>query len=319
MTDYQRAMRAIEHEPGAPVVRGELVIDRRFARNLVCWRGGDSAADGLADTALLLSCSRLLKLDLVCIPAEEATGQETVLAPPAKDIGQFTDCDLFVFWLVDGAFQSAMAERGMMAVMTDLARSPDTVARELQHRSLQVSASIARGVEAGAHGILIADDIAYRQGPLMSPELVQRCILPVWRAQAKAAHDLGVPVFFHSDGNLNAVLPYIVAAGFDGLQCLEPAAGMNIGAVKAQYGETLCLMGNIDPALLHASDSSTGSADGTDKLCWAIGEVMAANNGRGGLIFGTCSGLHIGMQPDRVYHMYKLAAKLDPAGQTDMA
>ena len=319
MNNYQRTMRAIEHEPGAPVVRGELVIDRRFARNLVCWRDGDFAADGLGDTELLLSCSRLLGLDLVCIPAQETACRETVLAPTVNTIGQFADDGLFVFWLVDGAFQSAMTERGAMAVMTGLARSPDVVAREIQQRSRQVVENIVRGVDAGAHGIIVADDIAYQKGTLISPHQVERCMLPVWKDQTTAAHELNVPVFFHSDGNLNAVLPCIVEAGFDGLQCLEPAAGMNIGEIKARYGEALCLMGNIDPALLHAPGDGVGNAEGMDRLSRAVDQVMTAADGRGGLIFGTCSGLHTGMQPERVHHMYRLAAKFDPAGQTDIA
>jgi uroporphyrinogen decarboxylase len=142
-------------------------------------------------------------------------------------------------------------------------------------------------------------------------------MLPAWKAQVTSAHDLGVPVFFHSDGNLNAVLPLIVEAGFDGLQCLEPGAGMDIRAIKAQYGEALCLMGNVDPASLNPSFDETGSTDTTDVLERAVGHIMASADGRGGLIFGTCSGLHSGMQPDRVSRMYRLASGLDPAAQSD--
>jgi uroporphyrinogen decarboxylase len=317
LNNYRRTMRAIAHKPGAPVARGELVIDRQFATDLVNWYDGDAAADGTGNAGLLLACCRLLKLDLVCIPARETACKGTVLAPRPNDIGKFAAHGLFVFWLLDGAFQSAVTERGMMAVMTDLARSPDEAAREIRQRSRQVTADIARGVAAGAHGILIADDIAYRQGTLMAPEFVERCMLTVWKDQTMTAHDLDVPVFFHSDGNLNAVLPFIVEAGFDGLQCLEPDAGMDIGFIKAQYGKALCLMGNVDPALLHASVA--GNTKGMGGLNRAVGEVMAAADSRGGLIFGTCSGLHAGMQPERVHHMYRLAAKLDPAATTHIA
>ena len=41
-----------------------------------------------------------------------------------------------------------------------------------------------------------------------------------------------VPVFLHSDGNVNAVLEKVTEAGFDGIQSLQPSAGMDIGEVK---------------------------------------------------------------------------------------
>lgn len=314
LNGYQRTLRAIERKPNAPVARGELVIDRRFALDLANWCG-DASASGSDDTQLLLTCCRLLKLDLVCIPAQASAWQGTVLTPPVKDIGQFADDGLFVFWMVDGAFQSAVTEKGMMTVMTDLARSRDEMVREIRQRSRQVTATISRSVVPGAHGILVADDIAYRQSTMVALDFIKDCLLPLWKEQTKAAHDLGVPVFFHSDGNLNAVLPLIVEAGFDGLQCIEPAASMDIGAVKKQYGEKLCLMGNIDPALLTVSDF--GNNKEKEDLQRSVDEIIAAADGRGGLIFGTCSGLHAGMAPELVHHMYRLAAQPPLNATTD--
>jgi len=315
LNSCQRVINAIAHMPDSPVARGELVIDRGFARDIIDACAGEGLVAGTLDTDLLLACCRLLNLDLVCVPAGKTTGLGGILAPPRKDIGRIADDGLFVFWLVDGAFQSAMTELGMMTMMTAMARSPDTVAGDLQPYSRQMMAAMTRGVAAGAHGIIIADDIAYQQGTYMSPQFVEQYLLPLWRAQAACAHDLGVPVFFHSDGNLNAVLPLIVQAGFDGLQCIEPGAGMHIGRIKAAYGQSLCLMGNIDPALLCESGGSPPNAAGAVSLDQAVNTVMAAADGRGGLIFGTCSGLHAGMQPKRVEHMYQLASAMDPVAK----
>jgi len=129
-----------------------------------------------------------------------------------------------------------------------------------------------------------------------------------------AAHGLGVPAFFHSDGNINAVLPHIFEAGFDGLQCIEPAAGMDLAAVQAQYGKRLCLMGNIDPALVCGLDPSGQAASDPDGLQRAVSRVTALGS-HGGVIFGTCSGLHAGMWPERVHQMYQLAAQHDPVAR----
>ena len=315
MNSYQRVIHAITHEPGSPVARGELVIDRGFSRAYLNWRMNDPAADVLTDTSLLLACCRFLKLDLVCVPADSEAGQASILSPPAEDIDQFADEGLFVFWLVDGAFQSAMTDLGMTALMTAMARAPADFVQDLQQRCQTVMATMVRGVGAGVHGVIIAEDIAYGQGTYMSPDFIEHYLLPVWQAQVEAAHGLGVPVFFHSDGNVRAVLPHIVEAGFDGLQCIEPAAGMDMNAIQAQYGERLCLMGNIDPALLCGPDPSGQAASDRGGLKRAVKHVTALG-GRGGLIFGTCSGLHTGMLPERVHYMYQLAAQsdMDPSG-----
>jgi uroporphyrinogen decarboxylase len=344
LNSYQHVTHAIAHKPDSPVARGELVIDRGFAKDLLNWRGSDDNLDNLSDTELLLAGCRCLNLDLACIPAGGKTVQDSILSPPPADIGPLANDGLFVFWLVNGAFQSAMADRGIMAFMTAITQAPGEVCQILQQRSHHVLATMGRGIRAGAHGIILADDIAYRQGTgtaspctmgslrcstskcgmkrrmarttapctCVSPDFVEQYLLPLWRTQVNFAHGLGVPVFFHSDGDLNTVLSHIVAAGFDGLQCIESAAGMDIGAIKAQYDRQLCLMGNIDPALLCETVNQTAHAASVDDLHRAVSGVMAAASGRGGLIFGTCSGLHAGMSPERVYTMYQVAAQCDP-------
>ncbi|MCP3951809.1 MAG: hypothetical protein GY697_06255, partial [Desulfobacterales bacterium] len=179
--------------------------------------------------------------------------------------------------------------------------------------SSEVIAAMEQGVTAGAHGIIIADDIAYHRSTYMSPDFVKQHLLPIWQTQVTVAGDLGVPVFFHSDGNLNAVLPTIVAAGFDGLQCIEPAAGMDMPAVKAEYGNTLCLMGNVDPALLSDQSIQGDVETRCAHLRRAVLDLMASAGGDGGFIFGTCSGLHAGMSPELVQYMYDLATDPDTA------
>ncbi len=303
-----RVLAAIRHEPEAPLARGELTLDRTFARGLLNWREKDAAADSLSDADLLIECCRALKLDLVCVQPQDFASEEPDLLGNLTDIPRLTAEGVFVFWVVDGSFQRAMARRGTLKLLEDIAASPDEVCKELQQLSGQVMAALAQGVAAGAHGVIIADDIAYRQSTYMSPDFVRQQLLPVWQTQVTTARDLGVPVFFHSDGNLNAVLPTIAAAGFDGLQGIEPAADMDLPEIKARYGKSLCLMGNIDPALLSEQGSRIEAKPYYWRLRRAVLDLMASGGGDGGLIFGTCSGLHAGMSPGRVQYMYDLAA-----------
>lgn len=313
MTGIERVVNVIRRETGAPVARGELTLDRGFARDLLNWRAKGAVTDGVSDTDLIIACCRTLKLDLVCIQSGEMAANEALLSIEPTDLGSLINEGLFVFWVVDGAFQRAMTKQGMMALLVAIAQSPSDVGQNLLKIADHVMTTMAQGVGAGAHGIIIADDIAYQQGTYMAPGFVEQFLLPIWQMQVKIAKELGVPVFFHSDGNLNAVLPHIVSAGFDGLQCIEPAAGMNISKIRQQYGKDLCLMGNVDPALL-SDQSGHGDAElGYDELRRAVTDLMAPAVEKGGFIFGSCSGLHAGMWPERVNYMYQLAIELDRA------
>ncbi|MEM1515833.1 MAG: hypothetical protein QXL85_08275 [Candidatus Bathyarchaeia archaeon] len=60
---------------------------------------------------------------------------------------------------------------------------------------------------------------------------VKKVIAPIKRRGMKA--------LFHSDGNIWSFIDNLIDAGFDGINPLEPIAGMSIGKVKAKYGDRL--------------------------------------------------------------------------------
>ena len=97
----------------------------------------------------------------------------------------------------------------------------------------------------GVGALWLADDLAYGSGPLFSPDLMRKHLFPWYRRLVEIAHGAGYPMLFHSDGNLWPILDDLIAIGFDALQPIEPQA-MDIEALKAAYGERICLVGNID-------------------------------------------------------------------------
>lgn len=102
-------------------------------------------------------------------------------------------------------------------------------------------------IDAGADGILMADDIAFNTGLFLPPRIMEKIVYPYYEKiikEIKAYKD--VPVFMHSDGDMNAIMDKIVELGFDGLQSLQPTARMDIAQIKEKYGDKLCLWGNID-------------------------------------------------------------------------
>ena len=102
-------------------------------------------------------------------------------------------------------------------------------------------------IDNGADAILIADDMAYNSGAFLPPHIMDELAYPFYKhaiEEIKKYKD--VPVFLHTDGDINKLLGKITDCGFDGLQSLQPSAGMDIEQVKKGFGDKLCLMGNID-------------------------------------------------------------------------
>ncbi len=69
-------------------------------------------------------------------------------------------------------------------------------------------------------------------------ECLRRTIEPLTKA--------GIKTIFHSDGYVMPIIDDMIEAGIDGLNPIEPIAGMDIGYLKRQYGEKLVLVGNVD-------------------------------------------------------------------------
>ena len=294
MNRIERVYKAIARQPEARIPTGELTMDRAFMEALLAW-GGIAASTNMTDVDLLVASARLLHHDVVCLPQ---AGAHRDRRRSLESIARFVDEGFFVFWIEDGAFQRSLHRHDFMNFMQAVAAEPETVAAEIERASQTVTANIRQAVAHGAHGILIAEDIAYQNSTYVSPDFGRRHLLPLWRVQTAAARQAGAPAFFHSDGNINRFLPLIAAAGFDGLQCIEPAAHMDIFAIREMYGSDLCLMGNLDPALL--CDAPANEANWEETLDRAVGELLLAFQASGGLILGSCSGLHAGMVPQRV-------------------
>ncbi|MFN8446079.1 MAG: uroporphyrinogen decarboxylase family protein [Caldilineaceae bacterium] len=113
-------------------------------------------------------------------------------------------------------------------------------------RYVDWTVSIVRHLrDLGVDLVWTFDDMAYRSGSMFSPRVLREVILPHVRNVAHAIKGEGFPWILHSDGNVMPLLDDLLTLGFDALHPLEPGP-MNIDAVKRDYGDRLCLVGNID-------------------------------------------------------------------------
>jgi len=93
-------------------------------------------------------------------------------------------------------------------------------------------------------------DIAMKGALLHSPEWLRREFFPLLKLLNDAYHEHGITCLFHSDGYLMDILADLVVTEIDGLNPLEPLAGMDLAVIKGRYGKRLVLVGGIDASEL---------------------------------------------------------------------
>jgi len=91
----------------------------------------------------------------------------------------------------------------------------------------------------------MADDLAFVQAPLVSPEVYRKYVFPWYKKIGEVLAAAGLPFIFHSDGTLWDVLDDLADCGITAIHPIEPQA-MDIVEVKRRYGDRFCVFGNID-------------------------------------------------------------------------
>jgi len=201
-----------------------------------------------------------------------------------------------IVFLGHDAFEFPANLRGMDNLLMDYALNP-----ELAHRVARVVVDykkrvLERALELGADVALTGDDYAYRHAPMMSPAHFREFILPYFKEIVDLAHAHGKPFIKHTDGNIWPILEMMVEAGIDGIDPLEPLAGMDIGEVKERYGDRLVLCGNVDCSVVLTRAS-------TQEVVEAVKETLAKAAVGGGHIMASSNSIHPAVKPENYVAM----------------
>ncbi len=95
------------------------------------------------------------------------------------------------------------------------------------------------------------EDMGYIAGPLISPAMVRKFMLPRYRRVIEFGRSRGVRYFaLDSDGRVDSLIPVWMDAGIDILYPFEVQAGMDVLAVRRRYGRTLRIWGGVNKRAL---------------------------------------------------------------------
>lgn len=82
--------------------------------------------------------------------------------------------------------------------------------------------AVEQAVEAGASAIVLCDDLCGVHVPLVDPRMVVDHFLPFYERFAEKAHELDVPLIFHSDGDIRTYYEILATDGFSGVHIAHP-------------------------------------------------------------------------------------------------
>ena len=141
---------------------------------------------------------------------------------------------------------------------------------------MEWNAIIAAKLQDIGFDFLIAyDNIAYKSGPMFSPQALREIFLPKFKYLVDI---FKIPWVFHSDGNLTIIFDDLVKLGMNCIHPIDPTA-MEIESINKIYGHRVALWGNIDVATLH-----NGTTQETEK---EVKQLIHKVGYEGSLILGS--------------------------------
>ena len=197
--------------------------------------------------------------------------------------------------IVGGTIWSIECITDWMEFSVNLAEHPERIHEKAEAMTLTAMETIDRLVDAGAEFIHLVNDVAYNQGPFISPAQFSEIVTPYLTRQVQHIWDRGSIPFVHSDGNIMPVLDDYLSTGAACFQSVDPMAGMDIAEVKARCHGKMALMGNVQCNLLQ--DGPKEAIKESALYC-----LEHASPG-GGYIFGTSNTIFPGMPLEHYEYM----------------
>jgi uroporphyrinogen decarboxylase len=183
-------------------------------------------------------------------------GRTRGLAEAARRLRAETGCAV-ILNLPVGFIHLSQFLRGYETWLTDLVAAP-AAAEALMDRILEVWLPLASAAVAAASpwidAVWYGDDIAFQDGPMVSPSLYRRLLKPRQRRVVECIHSAGLtdagrpmPVLYHSCGAVVSLLGDLIDIGVDAINPVQVSAqGMDPVRLKREFGRQLCFWGGVD-------------------------------------------------------------------------
>jgi uroporphyrinogen decarboxylase len=176
-------------------------------------------------------------------------------------------------------------ENALIALLADQESYSELVDRVIEYN--RTLAQIARD-KFRINILATTDDIADARGLICGPDLYFSFLGPKFREAVRGFKEMGYYCIKHCDGNVMEVLEYWIDCGVDCIDPIDPNGGMDIEKIKKDYGERICLKGNINCE----STLVTGSEEDVRR---EVRECIEKAGYGGGFILSSSNTIHSGV------------------------
>ena len=162
------------------------------------------------------------------------------------EVAALHDRGFYVQGGVGHIYENAWQITSMEKLLTDFTLAPEQAAFVLDHITEDRAAMARRFAEAGCDGLLTGDDVGMQHTLMMSPDTWRKWLKPRWAQVYAVAREVkpDLQIFYHSDGNIEAIIPDLIEIGLDILNPVQPEC-MDPAALKREYGNHLAFWGCI--------------------------------------------------------------------------
>ena len=147
-------------------------------------------------------------------------------------------------------------------------------------------------------GFCLCADYCFNDAPFLSPAMFDEFVTPYLKQLVAGYRELGFYVIKHTDGHIMPILESLVSTNPHALHSLDPQGGVDRPEAKKRVGNKVCLIGNVNCALLQ-----TGS---DDEVVADVRRALRQGMPGGGYVFGTSNCIYTGMTLDRYELMLRV-------------
>ena len=137
-------------------------------------------------------------------------------------------------------------ERGLMMY----ALEPEVVAAANRHMVAVQNQRDQYYIRKGVPGVLMEQDMAGGNGPLVSPRTFRELCFPYLKERVQHVKQYTAQVILHNDGNNVPLMDMLIECGIDCYESLQAIQSMEIGSLKEKFGDHLCFWGGVPVEIL---------------------------------------------------------------------
>ena len=139
-------------------------------------------------------------------------------------------------------------EMGFENYALKLYDDPDMIEEIMEARTQLALQILDRAIEEVDFDMLwFWEDCAFRNGPILSPEMFEKLATPRYRRLADWYRSRGGDIVaVDSDGDIRKLIPGWIEGGINHIWPLEPFSGVDVVALRREYGQAFSMRGGVD-------------------------------------------------------------------------